>query len=1094
MSATDNTPDKDLDDKFNPALSLLEQEQKGADSIWDDQKNIDSDEVKSNEENGLYQPSQSVGSKGKSLNGRFSFKKKGATGAIISMVLGGGALVGTFVPSLAGISFIQNSINDLGDRIPALTISSDGIMRNKLVKSAKSGSLRGCTKASISCKLKTFSKSELARLERAGIKVNTDGKSWSGRSKAVSIEFRDSGPLTPDQWNTELRTNSAARNAQLRANNMKYRGLSVNGPFGKVMARFNITKKAPGLSGDKKSRLNQLLTSTGAADTSKMKLADIVDENGESTGKKALTTDGSTKITMDVAEQNGFSVYEGDAKIKRIEETIAKNASPNTSKMKLADIVDENGESTGKKALTTDGSTKITMEAAEQNGFSVYEGDSQIKRIEETIAKNSSPKTGSLSATKKASLGAASILGVADLTCSIKNMIIGASVAAKITNEMRLVQYAMPLASSIGKINAGEGTPEDAETIGDFLTQTDTRTQIESISASGEGIDVSGNSITTSDSSLVSINNPNYGKSAMDSALLSMSINGGVAPPSETRAQYAVSMGTSSIFSSIAGGVVSFAKGGPLSEASDITCNIIQNPLVRTGGIVLSVVAGIGSLGSISTVQVVTVAAMIASMVILESTIESSLSGNQLAGLSTDTVGRGEALWTGLASIEGATSRATGMQPGDVESLEIYNNLANDVKDRYASMEKEDAKNNPLDITNQYSFMGSFVRSIASATNYSSNLLSFIPGSIMASLNNFNPLKTANATTGARFDPERFQQSDDSEYIKLGIDPDVQGNVRYYISPEVQKLLEDPDAVSNYMEDNGFVAVDTETGMPEGYTPPNLQADQQKLSDMVIGNVSEMTIGQFFSTKNYPNDYARWIETCPLRTAPFGKTGEETQTIGGLGDDWDTGANCIKNTNELNHFRAYWILLSTIDVNDEEEDFSKQNSDSDATNSSVSSPDDLPPSDGWVWPIKDSLKPGPCWGVNVGSLGKHAGMDINSGMPNAPIYAMHDGVVVSSSPSDSGAAGKYIKVKATNGMYYMYQHLSSVGVKNGDTVRANQHVGTGGKTGRVYASSPVHLHLVVSKTESTPSYGNLKGSVNPMSVLPSPAPNNYKCY
>ena len=1031
MSATDNTPDKDLDDKFNPALSLLEQEQKGADSIWDDQKNIDSDEVKSNEEDGLYQPSQSVGSKGKSLNGRFSFKKKGATGAIISMVLGGGALVGTFVPSLAGISFIQNSINDLGDRIPALTISSDGIMRNKLVKSAKSESLRGCTKASISCKLKTFSKSELARLERAGIKVNTDGKSWSGRSKAVSIEFRDSGPLTPDQWNTELRTNSAARNAQLRANNMKYRGLSVNGPFGKVMARFNITKKAPGLSGDKKSRLNQLLTSTGAADTSKMKLADIVDENGESTGKKALTTDGSTKITMDVAEQNGFSVYEGD---------------------------------------------------------------SQIKRIEETIAKNSSPKTGSLSATKKASLGAASILGVADLTCSIKNMIIGASVAAKITNEMRLVQYAMPLASSIGKIMAGEGTPEDAETVGDFLTQTDTRTQIESISASGEGIDVSGNSITTSDSSLVSINNPNYGKSAMDSALLSMSINGGVAPPSETRAQYTVGMGTSSIFSSIAGGVVSFAKGGPLSEASDITCNIIQNPLVRTGGIVLSVVAGIGSLGSISTVQVVTVAAMIAGMVILESTIESSLSGNQLAGLSTDTVGRGEALWTGLASIEGATSRATGMQPGDVESLEIYNKLANDVKDRYASMEKEDAKNNPLDITNQYSFMGSFVRSIASATNYSSNLLSFIPGSIMASLNNFNPLKTANATTDARFDPERFQQSDDSEYIKLGIDPDVQGNVRYYISPEVQKLLKDPDAVSDYMEDNGFVAVDTETGMPEGYTPPNLQADQQKLSDMVIGNVSEMTIGQFFSTKNYPNDYARWIETCPLRTAPFGKTGEETQTIGGLGDDWDTGANCIKNTNELNHFRAYWILLSTIDVNDEEEDFSKQNSNSTTNNSSVSSPDDLPPSDGWVWPIKDGLRAGPCWGRNVGSLGAHAGMDINSGMPNAPIYAMHDGVVVSSSPSDSGAAGKYIKVKATNGMYYMYQHLSSVGVKNGDTVRANQHVGTGGKTGRVYASSPVHLHLVVSKTESTPSYGNLKGSVNPMSVLPSPAPNNYKCY
>lgn len=147
--------------------------------------------------------------------------------------------------------------------------------------------------------------------------------------------------------------------------------------------------------------------------------------------------------------------------------------------------------------------------------------------------------------------------------------------------------------------------------------------------------------------------------------------------------------------------------------------------------------------------------------------------------------------------------------------------------------------------------------------------------------------------------------------------------------------------------------------------------------------------------------------------------------------------------------------------------------------------------EGWVWPVKEALRPGPCWGRNVGSLGKHAGMDINVGIPNAPVYAMHDGEVIAA--RDGGAAGKYVHVRTTKGMYYIYQHLSSISVKVGDKVKANQEVAKGGKTGRVYASSPVHLHIVVSRANDFPSYGNLKSSVDPMSVLPTPAPNNYRC-
>lgn len=147
--------------------------------------------------------------------------------------------------------------------------------------------------------------------------------------------------------------------------------------------------------------------------------------------------------------------------------------------------------------------------------------------------------------------------------------------------------------------------------------------------------------------------------------------------------------------------------------------------------------------------------------------------------------------------------------------------------------------------------------------------------------------------------------------------------------------------------------------------------------------------------------------------------------------------------------------------------------------------------DGWVWPVKERLSPGPCWGRNVGTLGRHAGMDINVNIPNAPIYAMHDGEVIAA--RDGGAAGKYIHVRTTKGMYYIYQHLSSISVRVGDQVKANQEVAKGGKTGRVDASSPVHLHIVVSRANDFPSYGSLKSSIDPMSVLPTPAPSNYRC-
>lgn len=146
-------------------------------------------------------------------------------------------------------------------------------------------------------------------------------------------------------------------------------------------------------------------------------------------------------------------------------------------------------------------------------------------------------------------------------------------------------------------------------------------------------------------------------------------------------------------------------------------------------------------------------------------------------------------------------------------------------------------------------------------------------------------------------------------------------------------------------------------------------------------------------------------------------------------------------------------------------------------------------SHGWVWPIQKDLKSGPCWNVNVGSLGRHAGMDINTDNENNPVLAMHAGTITRTGYDTY--AGNYIRVKTTNGMYYWYQHLKSISKRSG-SVTAGEKLGIAGKTGRVFISSKAHFHVVVSKRDDYPSYGSLGASVDPLSVLPK-APGGYVC-
>jgi murein DD-endopeptidase MepM/ murein hydrolase activator NlpD len=101
----------------------------------------------------------------------------------------------------------------------------------------------------------------------------------------------------------------------------------------------------------------------------------------------------------------------------------------------------------------------------------------------------------------------------------------------------------------------------------------------------------------------------------------------------------------------------------------------------------------------------------------------------------------------------------------------------------------------------------------------------------------------------------------------------------------------------------------------------------------------------------------------------------------------------------------------------------------------------------------------------------HRGVDLR-GAVGAPIYAMADGLVVLS--HSMFFEGKMVVIDHGNQVFSYYQHMDSLAVKAGDSVKAGDFIGGVGDTGMV--TGP-HLHLAFS----------IRGvHVDPLSILSLP--------
>ena len=510
-----------------------------------------------------------------------------------------------------------------------------------------------------------------------------------------------------------------------------------------------------------------------------------------------------------------------------------------------------------------------------------------------------------------------SVLGYLDLACSIKNMIGLAAVAAKVSNAAQLAKYAMPVLSLAGAMKAGDISEVDGEVLGDFFLGTDSRKTIPS--ADGSGTEP----------------NPDFGKNAMDSDLYKISQTSSLADissNSSVNTPYSLGMGANRLLSGVstAAAVLNIISG--LGSDSNIVCKIAQNWFVRGAGIIAAVAMGILSGGSSIALQAAIFAGMLVAFIAVNYMLNAALSGTMFeSGMDEAPLERAAAVWSGTAVIESETAKSRGMMPGNSKQILAYNQLQNSSKLDYIAMESEGV--NPLDASNQYSFLGSFVSSIRSYfdSSFSTNsIISGVPSLVSSSIASAVNPQTTFAKT---IDPARFQTCDDDTYKKIGIDADVQCNVRYVMPTE--DLALDTDEVARYMEENGYVETDTTTGLPEGYTPPAGSEAQSFAMGMLKG-----VVGGFYNTRTYGStpaakEYGQYLDYCVYRAMPFGETYEETSAFGSADSEFVNGKKCLELGEPYNYFRTYTFDLSVQSTIDDDELGSTNATDSTSTTSTT---------------------------------------------------------------------------------------------------------------------------------------------------------------
>ncbi len=828
------------------------------------------------------------------LRSFFASKKKAASATILAGVATGLIGFGFFGLALGPIAAIQNATLDLSDPLSAATERAEELMEYKIFKKAMGGGNDGFAvgcggitgKLPIKCRYGVATKKLTDKLANVGIEV---------------IETSKHGPFEiPEKFRVNGEVFDAAGLREYLNSNplekMRYKqGINSNWLMMKgvayirgVLPKFNVTESPPRLEGTVDEQANELKggnTKTTVSELDTSKLVPALDENG--------------KLMYDEAGRQYYSIETG---------------------------LGYPADGSGGIFTKTDPNILITLE--EIRGI---EARVNLDIPDESSRKNPisamKPSAGNLA------LMSANVLGTTEAACTANNMVKHASIAAKVYNKRDLIKYALPIASAVGAIHAGNDlTNEQVEAVMKFFYDSDNREFISGYT------NIGGGEYEFSEK----VKNPDYGKNLLDSDLFHMSAGSGIASPSVVTRTYATGFGAESILRSMSKyiGITGAVLTTVLTAGKD--CGRDTMFVARWGGLAITATATVASIiaaaptGGASLAALSAGAAKAAVQFAVFAGIfaaidnwadryfSNSIINETMAGSPLE---RGAAVWTGLASLHSEHAQQRGMMPGNTDQILAYQTKQNVARQEIIALERQNSSF--FDINNQYSVTGSVALAVNNSipTSLSNSTLASLP-TILSSFvfdgvaSALSPYRAA----AASLDATRYEQCDDEQYNNLGINADVQCNVRFVMPPESMRW--DPLDTAQWMETEGYVKENTTTGYPESYTPPDQRKAQSFIEELALGAVNDYYHTRKYGDTDKEREYGKFLDFCVYRSNPFGETYEDQGAFNSPGENWVNGKNCLitkegdhgasaEFAEKINRFRAYVFDMSVNDDLDE---------------------------------------------------------------------------------------------------------------------------------------------------------------------------------
>lgn len=606
----------------------------------------------------------------------------------------------------------------------------------------------------------------------------------------------------------------------------------------------------------------------------------------------------------------------------------------------------------------------------------------------------------------------AMITGAIDSMCTVYNMSRAVVTGAKTIRAAELVRYSMVYTTEAHAIKAEMSTPESVQVPSEIIGEIVPATKI---------ADESALATTPAGQPLPQIDNPDAGKTGMNSPILAMSQSQDY--PTNLNAETQSLLPGGGFTGTLAQINVAIANVLGADDPKTISerCQIVQNPFVRGGALVIGIAAGAGTFGASTAFSIAGSTLIGMALPYLTAQLADMAAGNVTAGLKGMGAVSAAAIGSGL--MYNGFARSAGLMTMSPDKMASYQNRKRPVLASYDEIDKDDAKSHPFDATNKFSFLGSLARTAIPLTTQ------------ISSHNAFGALAALSTTSSVALSSSILPISQASD-----------GDRSTLVRPNRYKLCTDPD----YKALGSNVAVDPTCVMVFGLPNEAMEIDPETNLQWMVDNqevVAGSDTGEALDNGRDWN-YAKFLDQCVEQQPGVAEDPEANPT---------NGAGCTSDANfERNwHYAKFKLSLEVeqaMDQNLPGMTGGSQDNFGDGSTSTVGL-------DGWAYPTdKSKTQKSSGFGMRDGAM--HNGIDL-AGPLGTPLYAARDGKVIQAGPA-SGFGNWIILRHDVDGKRVdtVYGHMAASGV----LVKLNQEVKAGEMIGRIgnegFSTGP-HLHFEI---------------------------------